>query len=599
MRLLIHHKLFLSFTALVAAVVVALTLGMEAVLRTPLIQQASDDLGRELSLALELYQASPETPPNDLANRMGVLTGHRVTIIDSNGTVVGESAIPADRLATLDNHAGRPEVVAAVRDGVGTSVRYSSSVDGDLIYSARIADDGRVLRFAMSTAEIDAAVSGVERQVLRVGWFALLGSALFALAFSSAVTRPLRRMRAVATAMSSGELSARVRMERKDELGDLATALDTLAAQLQKRLAQLEAEREETGALIDSMAEGIIALDSRGLVRRANPAAMAIFGLTQDPTDLPPEAVARRQDFLHLVDRVLNGEAVPPTELRYRDRFLVATAEPMPRGGAVLVFLDTTELRRLEGVRRDFVANASHELKTPLTVIRGLAETLRDDDLPPDLRRRFTQRLQSNAERLQAILEDLLDLSRIESGGWKVEPEPLELAQVARDVWSPFAEQARGKNVSFAIHTDAGAGRIEADRGALRQVFTNLFSNALRYTPPGGRIDVRINPASPPGSGATVVEVADTGVGISAKHLDRIFERFYRADPARSREEGGTGLGLAIVRHLIDRHGGTVGAESQLGVGTTIRFTLPLVPEGAEPIRSLDPGSRPVSRLTP
>jgi two-component system, OmpR family, phosphate regulon sensor histidine kinase PhoR len=242
-----------------------------------------------------------------------------------------------------------------------------------------------------------------------------------------------------------------------------------------------------------------------------------------------------------------------------------------------------TEVRRLEGVRRDFVANASHELKTPLTAIRGYSETLLDEGVPPELRRRFTEAIHTNAERLQNIMDDLLDLSQIESGGWTLHPEPIRVSDAAAEAWQQFADAAAAKRVTFGIEAAEDADELVADTRSVRQVFTNLFSNALRYTPEGGRIEVR---SVREGDDALAIEVRDTGSGIAPQHLGRIFERFYRADPARSRAEGGTGLGLAIVRHLVERHGGSIAASSRVGDGTSIRFTLPLTaqqPDGTGP----------------
>jgi signal transduction histidine kinase len=275
-----------------------------------------------------------------------------------------------------------------------------------------------------------------------------------------------------------------------------------------------------------------------------------------------------------MVQAVLGGSSVSATELTHGRLHLLATAQPLADGGAVLVFLDVSPLRRLQDVRRDFVANASHELKTPLTAIRGYSETLLDPELPPALRQQFTETVQANAERLQCIVDDLLDLSRIESGGWRAEPEPLAVEEAARVAWAAFSIPAEEKGVHFRCDAEPQLQQVHADPSALHQIFTNLFSNALRFTPAGGVITVAIGPA-PQRPGWTCIEVSDTGTGIAAVHLPRIFERFYRVDPARSRAEGGTGLGLAIVRHLVEAHGGTAEARSSLGQGTTIRFTLP------------------------
>jgi two-component system, OmpR family, phosphate regulon sensor histidine kinase PhoR len=247
-------------------------------------------------------------------------------------------------------------------------------------------------------------------------------------------------------------------------------------------------------------------------------------------------------------------------------------------------------LRRLEDVRRDFVANASHELKTPLTAIRGFAETLLDPHLPPELRAQFTQTVKANADRLQRIVDDLLDLSRIETGGWRVEPEIVSLQEIAGEAWGTLEGAAEAREARIEVHVPPECEFVYADPSALRQIFINLFGNSLRYIAEGGEVELsaRSVPSADAARGETgdprawvEVAVRDNGAGIPSAHLPRIFERFYRADAARSREEGGTGLGLAIVKHLVEGHGGGIQAESEFGRGTTIRFTLP-VPEDVE-----------------
>jgi two-component system, OmpR family, phosphate regulon sensor histidine kinase PhoR len=567
-----HHKLFLSYSLLVATVVLILVLGVDRALRQPLLDQAKVDLLRELALGREIYDAAPGADPDSLARHLSQVVGHRVTVIAPDGVVLGESDVPPGALDQLDNHAGREEVRQALATGAGTAVRWSVSVNADLLYAAARTGRGDVIRFAVGIEQIDRAVGRVRTQILQVGAGALVLAVAFSLAFSLAATRRLRRIRNVALAMAGGDLGARVRPAQRDELGDLGGALDTLAAELQRRLGQLEGEREEMTALIDSMAEGVLAVGPDGGLRRANPAARAIFGLPGEVAGVRPEVIARRKPFLDLVQTALGGSTVPATEISHDGKDLLATAQPLPSGGAVLVFLDISELRRLEGVRRDFVANASHELKTPLTAIRGYSETLLDDDVDPELRRRFTRTIHDHATRLQHILDDLLDLSRIESGGWTLEPAVVDIEHAARAAWHPLADGAARRDIDLEFRLAEGARRVTADPGALRQIFANLLSNALRYSPDGAAIQVRTDGAD---DGTVRLEVVDAGSGIPPEHLHRIFERFYRVDPARSREEGGTGLGLAIVRHLVERHGGGVEAQSEPGHGTTIRFTLP------------------------
>jgi signal transduction histidine kinase len=262
-------------------------------------------------------------------------------------------------------------------------------------------------------------------------------------------------------------------------------------------------------------------------------------------------------------------------EITLGDRNLIVSARRVEGGGAVVTFLDVTEIRRLEMVRRDFVANASHELKTPLTAMRGFAETLLEDDPPENLRRDFLGSIRSNTLRLQNLVDDLLDLSRLESGGWVAREEVVEIRGVVEDLWSGLRAKLSDRKLDFSVE---GNALVLADEQGLSQVVRNLVDNAIQYTPDGGSIQVKIWEEGP----LARMEVRDTGIGIPTSVLPRIFERFFRVDPARSRAEGGTGLGLAIVRHLVDAMGGEVWAESELGQGTSIFVTLLRASEAAE-----------------
>jgi two-component system, OmpR family, phosphate regulon sensor histidine kinase PhoR len=567
-------RLFLSYLTLIVLVVAVLAVGADRQLRAILTDTTATDLQREAMLAAALYDESPDVPPEVMADRITSIVGLRTTIIARDGRVLGESDVEELAAADIENHAARPEVRAALAGEVGVATRVSATVDVRLLYVAVPSARGEIVRLGMPLAMIDAAVRRVQRAILGVGVVALVIAGMLSVGFSIAITRPLRRIAGTAHAMAGGALDRRTGNRRRDELGEVARALDTLAEELQRRLGQLEEERAEMQTLIDSMAEGVIAFDAEGTVRRANPAARTVFSLGSARGGMPLETVSRRREFIELVTAVRDGGAVGAVEMTQGDRQLIVTGQPLPEGGGVLVVLDVSELRRLEGVRRDFVANASHELKTPLTAIQGYAETLAEEGTPEELRAQFAETIRVNAARLRRIVDDLLDLSRIESGGWKVHPEAVSIERLAREAWAGFADRAAERGIRFEVHTEGDADLVTADPGALRQVFSNLFSNALRYTEEGGEIGVRISERA--GDGVRRVSVRDTGSGIPAAHLPRIFERFYRVDPARSRAEGGTGLGLAIVRHLVEAHGGSVGAESELGRGTTITFTLPV-----------------------
>jgi len=584
-RLRADQQLFVTYLVLIAVLTLTMSFGAESLLRRHLLRAVEDDVRRELDLGRAIYDMSPAASADSVAAMLGRLSGRRVTLVDAAGGVLGESAERPTVAEPPSDYRARPEIRGALETGRGRAIRRSETLATDHLYLASRTARGEVIRFAVPLVEINRAIRDVQRAIFGVGLLGVVLAGLFSFGFSLLVTRPMRRMSEVARAIAGGDLARRIRLGREDELGELANALNTLAEELQRRLLQLEGERAEMQALIDSMSEGVLALSPAGTLRRANPAARRIFSLGQGTEGSPPERVSRRPDFLRLVADALGGRSVPARELTAEGRSLLATAHPLPQGGAVMVFLDISELRRLEGVRRDFVANASHELKTPLTAIRGYSETLLDPELSPDLIRRFARVIKSNSDRLQRIVDDLLDLSRIESGQWRIDPSPIDLEALVRDVWAAqFRESEALPELAIEIPEDRAM--VQADLGAMQQVFSNLIGNSIRYSSEGGRITVAAGPIASAPDGRrpadpehwTAVEVRDTGSGIPAQHLSRIFERFYRVDPARSREEGGTGLGLAIVKNLVEAHGGWVEAESDVGHGTTIRLILPRDP---------------------
>jgi signal transduction histidine kinase len=324
-------------------------------------------------------------------------------------------------------------------------------------------------------------------------------------------------------------------------------------------------------------------IDSGSRIMQANPAALRLLGLPGNIIGQSLASLIRQVDLRQLIQRASSGETIFGAEVTLDERRLLLSATPIPHEqegiapSAVIAIADLTQLRQLEGVRRDFVANVSHELKTPLTSIHGYSETLlADDDLPAETRRPFLETIHRNAVRLQRIVDDLLDLSRIESGAWHPEIQDVEVSDLIADVWLGCEDIAKKRGVTFA--TLPSEHIVRADPHGLRQVFSNLFDNALRYTPQDGSITVSVTSVPLAGrarSRLVGIAVRDTGIGIPREALGRIFERFYRVDPARSRVEGGTGLGLSIVKHMVENMHGTVTADSDIGAGTTITVWLP------------------------
>ncbi len=567
-------RLFVTTSLLVAAAVVALIVAADRLLRRSLENEIADGLAREATLVAALVPADSLRWP-DLPRELGARTGHRVTLIDPTGRVRGDTEFDRAALGALENHLMRPEVQQALAQGVGRGERLSASTNERRMYVAvRGGPPGlAVVRLSTTLAAVDARVGAIQRAVALAGLAALLAAGVLAWLLSRGVAKPLIQLADAAHAIADGRTPV-FPDSAVPEVAQHIVALRAMHQQLDQRFAELRREREETATLIETMADGVVAADAGGGLVTLNHAARRLLGY--GPADPVPSLAAlfHEKAARELVAAVLAGREAEPRELERGawTLLLAGRALPPPNGGALLVIRDVTEPRRLDAVRRDFVANVSHELKTPLTSIAGYAETLAGEAAPGADTERFARTIVSNARRMQRLVDDLLDLSRIESGHWQPAPQRVDLAALAREAWAPFVERARERRVDFAADV-AGAEPIAADPDALRQVLTNLFDNALRHTPAGGRIAVSAEPAAR-GAGVTIA-VADTGSGIAPEHLPRIFERFYRADPGRSRDEGGTGLGLAIVKHLVEAHGGRVEAHSTVGKGTTILMSFP------------------------
>ena len=567
------QRLLLGTLSVVVLHSLWVTVVVDRSLRRRTTEQAIERMASDVRLVTAQWVAGAD--PDVVADAAGTALGHRVTLIDSAGTVVGDSEFDDLALRRLENHAGRPEVEAARREGRGVARRRSSSAGDEELYVAVQAPLG-VARVSLRTARLEASFDRAQRDIYGAGFVALVAAALVAWFFSRAVSRPVIELRDVARGLAAGDLSRRPALSAPGEVGDLAIAVHRLAEQLDQRLHALTAEESLLNQLIDSLNEGAIAIDARQRVVRINAVGRQLLNVHDEPP-FALDRLPRDRALREAVTAAIGGRPTEEAELALAGRTLALTARPLPGGGAVLALFDLTQVRRLEAVRRDFVANVSHELKTPLTVVGGMAETLVDDEMPAEQRRHFAEAIVVNARRMQRIVDDLLDLSRIESGGWQPNPTLVDLRAVAPEAVEAARAAAERKGVSLVLELPDEACCVWADPTAVRQILGNLVDNAVRYTSMGTvTVFTEVD-----AEGGTWLGVRDTGTGIPAAHLPRIFERFYRVDPARSREAGGTGLGLAIVRHLTEAHGGRVDATSAVGRGTTIRTWFP--PRQAEP----------------
>jgi two-component system phosphate regulon sensor histidine kinase PhoR len=485
-------------------------------LREELLSIQEKELARGLALApaflLNLGPVEPDSASRALATRIG----YPVTLLDEEGVVVGASGdLPFQRKGS----AWAPDDAEA-RHFAGVGVRLANR---DLVL------------------QVAAPLNGIERSV-RTQFRKTMAMSLPALALALALTLLLG---------SSMEGSLR-----------------SLSRSLRARFQELEGERDEMQGLMDSMGEAVLSLDRKGNILRTNRAAIEMLGFPDPVPSVPVRDLVRHPTLSSLLESAMKGPYAAQ-EIEVGDRHLMVSAMMAEGGGAVITLHDVSELRRLEVVRRDFVANASHEMKTPLTAIRGFAETLLEDDPPPELRRQFLGSVKSNTLRIQSLVDDLLDLSRLESGGWVARVEEVELRPLVEDLMENLLSRSSSRDLDVSV---LGNAWVWGDHQGVIQVLGNLLNNAEQYTPDGGAIVVEVKKKGD----RAQIEVRDTGIGIPAPALPRVFERFFRVDPARSRSVGGTGLGLAIVRHLVEAMDGRVWAESEPGDGTSIFFTLPL-----------------------
>ena len=440
-----------------------------------------------------------------------------------------------------------------------------------------------------AAAALGAAAAGAPARATAAALAAGLAAALLGrVALARLLRRRAARVAGFARAFRDGELAARLPGTWSGELRPIAESLNEMADALAARLASSEARSARLAAVLAAMEEGVLVVGEDERVLLANPRLrelLATAGGDRPPEQRPLLEVVRRSEVVEALRAALREGAIQEREMAVglgeerRVRFRVAPfSQPDGRAGAVAVFHDVTALRRAEAVRRDFVANASHELKTPLTAIRGYAERLADLALPAAAAPAL-EAILAGAQRLGALLDDLLELSRIESGSVPIRPEPVDVAELGRRLLRDLEPRLQAGGLEAHVRAD-GETRAWADRRAVEQILANLLDNALKYTPAGGRVALELRP----GAGHRLrIVVSDTGIGIPRKDLPRIFERFYRVDPGRSRALGGTGLGLSIVKHLVQAQGGQLGVESQLGQGSRFWIELPRPGPGGGP----------------
>jgi two-component system phosphate regulon sensor histidine kinase PhoR len=549
-----------------AVTVVAMLAALAFVLDRAIGAAFRDDLTDSLTARARAVRAAlPEEPTGLQAatERLGRETGVDITVIRTDGVVVADSARDP---AGIENHAGRPEVRAALAGEVGVASRTGESVGEPYRYVALPARGGLMVRVALPLSIVQDRLGTVRAIVLGGTTVAALVGMGAVWLVGRSLTRPVREMTGRVSRMAGGDLGVRVPADGTAELDVLGATLNRMADDLERRMEEIGRDRQQREAVLSAMEEGVLLVGADDSLGYANPAAARLLGgVPRTLRALTPPAVRGLVEETRSDGRAREREV----ETGFPTRVLQASTVALRDPGEVLVVLrDVTAPRRVEAMRRDFVADASHELKTPAAAIQAAAETVeRAVGEDPGSAARFAAQLRRDASRLSRIVSDLLDLSRLEAE--RPDLDPVRLDRVVADEADRLTSAAAGSGVR--IEPAVEPVTVRGARGDLALLVRNLLENAVRYSPEGGRVDVRLAERD----GRAVLEVEDTGIGIPTRDLPRIFERFYRVDRARSRETGGTGLGLSIARHIAERHGGRIEAESELGRGSTFRVTLP------------------------
>jgi two-component system phosphate regulon sensor histidine kinase PhoR len=577
-------RLYASYALLVLATTTLVGVLVDRQVGQALLAELESSL-RDRTLLVEPFAARSftagiATVDREEITRLGERTATRVTLIRPDGVVIADTDQDP---AAMDNHADRPEVIAAAQSPFGTLRRYSHTIQQGMLYVARAvrAEDRLIgtVRAAVPLTSIEAQVRAVRRTIAAGALIGVVVALLVGIVVARQITAPIAEMTVVAESIGRGDYARRLRLKRRDEIGVLAATLTRLGAEVTRRIATISHDQAQLRAMIAGMVEGVIAVDDEDRVLHCNQAACALLDL--DPATTPGRKlweIVRLADLVDLLGqaRERHGPVRREIVLHRNGMEMVLNAHATAftledSGGLVVVLHDISDVRRLERIRRDFVANVSHELKTPLTSIKGYVETLLDGALFDERNNlRFLEKIDAHVVRLTDLVRDLLDLAHIEAREESLPLAPVDWRGIVEDALRRHEAALETKGLTCVLQGTNRPLAVRGERLAMTRVIDNLLDNAIKYTPSGGAVTIRLA-----ADGALArLEVEDTGVGIPEHERERIFERFYRVDKARSRDLGGTGLGLSIVKHCVQAMGGDVYVESRVGKGS--RFTVRL-----------------------
>ncbi len=537
---------------------------------------SAEHLEREVRL---LSRAFVIVEPKDLdaqVDRLSKDLPFRITVTDEKGTVLADSAFSGEALRRLENHANRAEFVAAARGETGSRFRYSTSTGRWLLYAAApLASGAGFIRLAIEQPPDPWISPELRVPLLGLGTcLVLLGTVLLVPALSR-LSWTNKTLIAALDGISAGRSVTGLPISNDEESGPLARATEATSGAVSQRIARLESERDHLTTVLSSMIEAVLVTDSRGRIARVNAGFREVFGVQKDPVGRLPLEVIRNPDIQAGIEAAMNHRQTGEAETRVGEKVLLARFSPIEgkdgaSSGVVAVIHDITKMRRLESLRKDFISNVSHEFKTPLTSIEGYSETLLDDGTLSSIQRSFLQKIHRNARLLSEVLDALFKLTELEKNSGALPRGLISIRRLLDHLKNEFSPRFTAKGIELHLEVEGESDSFTASEQHLRRVLANLVENALKYTEKGHvRVTARTNDQE------VFFSVSDTGVGIPAEHLERVFERFYRVAKDRSRDTGGAGIGLALVKHIVQLHGGKVSIESKLGQGTTVFFTVP------------------------
>lgn len=579
----IRWRIAIPYTLLTVFIMAGLGFYLSDSVRQSYLEDLEDTLTAEARLVADAFRLYlSDTAATDLdaqAREWAELIGARVTLIGRDGTVVGESH---DDRTLMDNHLDRPEVQDALATGIGSSTRFSRTVGYQMMYlAAAVESQGETIGFArvaLPLEGVDANVAQLRSTIAVATLFATMLTILLAVWIANQTAKPLLELTAHARTVAGGRFEGHLVPESGDEVGQLAHAFNVMLNQLRAQIGAMEIEQSKLEAVLNQMTDGVMIADEDGQIKLINPAAQKLFNVKEKQALGHSLAeVVRQHQLVELWQRCQESgeEQVLTLEVLHQRKFvqsIVISLEQALPGQYLLLFQDLTRMRRLETVRRDFISNISHELRTPLASLKALTETLRDGAIEdPPAAERFLERMETEVDALAHMVSELLELTRIESGQVPLELKPVSACLLIHSAVERLGVQAERAELTVEVNCSDELPDVWADKPRLGQALVNLLHNAIKFTPAGGKIIL----AARSEADMIIFSIRDTGVGIPAEDLPRIFERFYKADRARS--GGGTGLGLAITRHLVEAHGGRIWAESVEGRGSTFYFSIPVV----------------------